>query len=465
MVKILFVIPKNKIIPPFKKISKKEFSEQSVFPIGVASLVSSLSVKNDVRIVDMNHQNDKIFLDIINSFEPDFIGISSSSFLFSNSIHDTANLCKQNSEAKIVVGGPHASTVPRLIINNPDIDFVISGEAELAFQKLVSGNSNADGLVFNKGGRIYSNQKKDFICDLDSLPYPSYDLFDVERYLKSKKQHSFCKNKRAVPVITSRGCPGRCTFCSAVKSMGRKWRARSPENIISELEYLKDKYNIKEILFEDDNLTLDKTRILKLFDEMVKRELDLNWNTPNGVHINTLDSEIIEAAQSAGCYHLKFGIESGSRKIQKSIGKIISIAHAKKIREICEDFGIITSAFIILGLPGENKETLRETINFLENVDFENVFFHIPLPIPGTEFFSYCRDKDLVRLDELGNISHYKIEEGIVDMMDEISRSWAGHVLIREMNLSHWNFSRGGYQLLIHPLNLLKSIGKISHMN
>jgi magnesium-protoporphyrin IX monomethyl ester (oxidative) cyclase len=456
--KVLLLTPRSEINSISGNLSEMLNPSTFVtFPIGLAYLTSSLiSSGHNVEFIDLNINSD--LDERLSKFDPDFIGINSVSSLSSHAVHKLVSICKEQSDAKIVVGGPHASAVPRMIMNNDKIDYVLIGEAEKTFSSLVSGKVPRDGICFRSDKRIEIIMKRNYTEVLDTLPYPMYSFFDMERYMSSRQQHQWSKNSRAIPIITSRGCPGNCIFCSIHASSGRSWRARSPSNVVNEIRLLVHNFGVREILFEDDNLTLDKQRMSNICDGIVSEGFDMEWSTPNGVNINTLDLDLIDKMHSSGCYHLKFGVESGSRKMQSKIGKLIDKSHVKRIKDKCDDLGILTTAFIVVGIFGEDEVTISETISFLEELDFENVSFYLPLPIPGTRLFSEYGKRELVSLNEFGDLTMCNFPDNMLELFSGASKRRRKHLFIREMNPFHWSTNLGRHSLLSHGFNLTESI-------
>jgi magnesium-protoporphyrin IX monomethyl ester (oxidative) cyclase len=234
-------------------------------------------------------------------------------------------------------------------------------------------------------GKIRKNSKREFIDDLDSLPFPAWHLLPIEKYIQVGQAHGSQKRKRYASMITSRGCPGRCVFCSIHSVWGYKWRARTPENVVSEIEKLVAEYNMREIHFEDDNLTLSKQRMAKICDLIVERGLDISWATPNGVAVQTLDLDILEKMKKSGCYHLSFGIESGDPYVlKKIIHKPLSLDKVKSVINWSKKLGIWTHGFFVIGFPGESPQSVQRTIDFSKETDIDSANFFIATPYPGT---------------------------------------------------------------------------------
>ena len=198
-------------------------------------------------------------------------------------------------------------------------------------------------------------------------------------------------------MITSRGCPGKCVFCSIHCVWGRGWRHRSAKSVVDEIEHLVKKYGVREIHFEDDNLTLKKERTLEFCRLIKKRKLDIKWTTPNGVAIWSLDEELLKTMKESGCYKLCFGIETGSAETQKFIRKNIDLERAKKIIRLANRIGIWTHAFFIVGFPYETEKSIKDTLDFAIKSDLDFASFFIATPYPQTDLYEVYKKENLIK--------------------------------------------------------------------
>lgn len=364
----------------------------------------------------------------VRDYSPDLVGISCPFSLMDKEMRSIAALAKEvNKDTKVVVGGAHPSCMTDIVISDHNIDFVVVGEGEKTFAQLLSVLSqNSDlnqvkGLIWKMGGKIIENERRDFIKNLDSLPFPAWHMFALEKYITLSQVHGSQKRKRYIPMTTSRGCPGRCIFCSIHAVWGHQWRQRSPENVVEEIKQLVSKYGITEIHFEDDNLTLSKLRIEKICDLIVEQHLDITWTTPNGVAVGTLDEEMLKKMKQSGCYQLNFGIESGDPYVQKNIiGKPINLEKLKKIIKYSKKIGIWTHGFFVIGFPGESEANIRLTAEFAKKSDLDSANFFIATPYPQTPLyylalsqgFIDCQDPSKLRtMSATMNTQFFKAEE------------------------------------------------------
>ena len=335
----------------------------------------------------------------IKAFSPDIVGISCSfSTLFEAVCEIARGIKEYDRDMKVCVGGAHPTAVPEEVLGREEIDFVVIGEGEVRFRQLLDalstreGLSSIDGLGYKEGGDIRITPPKDYIQDLDDIPFPARHLLDMEKYFEINRPHGVSTaGKRATTIITSRGCPANCIFCSIHGIWGRKFRARSPENVIREIEQLKEKYNIDELLFEDDNLTFDNKRAERIFDLMIEKGFNLYWKTPNGVALWRLTAELIAKMRKSGCYHLSFAIESGSEHVlHKIIRKPLDLKKVKPLIDAAKSNGILTEGFFVMGFPGETFEHMKESFKYALHVGLDKATFMIATPYPGTKLYEDC---------------------------------------------------------------------------
>lgn len=423
------------------------------YPLGLAYLGGMLEEGgHEVKIFDLAFEGyrkpkktmDEIFFGMeddkiiktVEDFCPDYIGISCSYTSQAEEAHRIANLIKDEFKTvKMVLGGAHASALPGLILKNKNIDYVVLGEGEHAFLNLVNRKPTG-GIAFRNDNKIII-RPPERIKDLNSLPFPAYHMLGIKKYLRLKKSHQRAKRSPFSPILTSRGCPNECFFCSIPNIFGRGWVARSAKNVVDEMELLYEKYGVREFQIEDDNFSINYERVERICNEIKKRGLDISWCTPHGLYINSLDGKIIKKMAETGFYSASFGIESGSMDIQKRIGKRISLEKCIDIVNSCKRENVVTFAFIIIGLPGETKRTLNETMNFLKRADFEKVHFYIPEPTPGSQLFDIYFKKGLVKLDYYGSVVSKKIPGEIWKFREAAEKEWSRHQIYRELNPFH----------------------------
>lgn len=360
----------------------------------------------------------------IHQFNPDVIGISCMFTPRFNNVAEIARMVKDiDSRIKVVVGGIHVSACPEESLKERAIDFVVLGEGEIPFYNLLkkldcrqTDFTDICGIAFCSNGKAILNSKQNFIDDLDMLPLPARDLLPMERYFEiNSGRDSLTRERRQTSMITSRGCPYNCTFCSAITFWGRNWRKRSAENVLEEIECLIRVYKIKEISFEDDNMSLDPVRLEQICQGIIKRNLKFRWNTPNGIAVHNLSRPLISLMKQSGCQRLNFGIESGDDYILNTIiRKNISLDKIRKVVGWCKEEGIITLGYFVLGMPGENPKTIRNTIEFAKSINLNEIGIFIATPFPGTELYRICKEKNYLKHDYNDILAEDEIENEIL---------------------------------------------------
>ncbi len=336
---------------------------------------------------------------IIERESPDIIGISCLFSCQAKNAHKVAEISRcVNKDIITVMGGAHPSALPQLVLTDPNVNIVVIGEGEATMSELIKilesktvhQLDEINGIAYrDDSGNIKINPSRSLITNLDIIPLPARHLLPMEEYFSAPAWHcKVIKHRRYTSMMSSRGCPGRCTFCSVHTVWRRVWRPRSPKNVVDEIEFLVEKYRIKEIHFEDDNITLDPKRTEAICNDIIDRGLDIYWTTPNGVRITTLDKSLLKLMKKSGCYRLHFGIEHGDSNFRDNIiKKSIPIDRSKEIIRWAEEIGIWTDGFFIIGMPGETKETVDKTIEFAKELNLSTASFFIASPYPGTELY------------------------------------------------------------------------------
>ena len=358
-------------------------------------------LENDYYRVGLS---EKKIISKIKESNPDIIGISCSFTIYEKDSFELANLIKKiNKKIIVVAGGAHTSANPHSVLKNKNIDIVVIGEGEKTFLSIIKNIKNKKKLQNIKGtaiklnGRIKINKQEEYIKNLDEIPFPARHLLPMKRYLKHPQNSIANMRRPTTEVITSRGCPFNCIFCSIHSVWGRKWRARSAKNVVDELESLYKKYDIREFRFFDDNISWDKKRMIDICNEIIKRKLDIKWDTPNGISLATLDWTVLKKMKQAGYYKTIICIESGCEKTLKFIRKPLTLNSAKKIINICNKLGIWTWSTFVIGFPDETREEIQKTIDFAKKSGLNFSSFYVAQPYPGTEMYDVFEKKGLIK--------------------------------------------------------------------
>lgn len=344
----------------------------------------------------------------IKTLSPDIVGINIPFSGWSITAFEVASITKEVDSAILtVLDGVHPSAKPEECLLNPNVDFVIIGEAENTWVELSNelerGKSHNNlkkikGIGFKNDG-IKITPPRPLIMDLDSLPFPARHLLPMNTYFEAVKETPLRGeiSKPWTTIVTSRGCPHSCIFCSAHLTRGRIWRGRSPENVVKEIEHLVNVYGIKQIDFHDDNLTLDQKRMEKICDLIIEKGLDFEWYTPNGVRADTLNENLLIKMKKAGCRRLYVAPESGVQQVvDKIIKKKLNLKAVENAVISSRKIGIKVACFFIIGIPGETKKDIETTIKFaykLKKLGADKFYFSFAMPLYGTELYEIAKLK------------------------------------------------------------------------
>lgn len=425
--KVLLINPRQSY--PIKLAS--EF--QSYFPVGLASLASSLeTIGVNVKIIDCLSYNkkkeydsivqfglsDEDLSDQVMKFQPDIVGITNPFSMFIDDALATAALIKKiDPHLPVIMGGLFPSIAPynrELLAPNKNVDILVVGEGEATIKELVenfdvekkifSALSNIRGILYRGDqGNIVETPRRPFIDNLDSIPIPAYHLIDFERmfsnpyYAKYRRRTGY----RCLPVHTSRGCPYTCNFCSVHTQVGYKYRNFSVEYVKKHLSLLKTQYGVSHVHFEDDNFTLDREHTKDLLNELV--DLQLTWDTPNGIRADSVDLEMAEVMSRSGAVSVSIAVESGNQDvIDKIIRKRLDLNKVVSAVEALSEFDIMTMTFFVIGFPGETEEHIRQTLRFAKylSAKYNTVSpIFVATPYIGTPLYRECIEKNLFVID------------------------------------------------------------------
>jgi anaerobic magnesium-protoporphyrin IX monomethyl ester cyclase len=310
-----------------------------------------------------------------------------------------------------VLSGLYPSARSEDSLMHPNIDFVVIGEAEYTMLELVgaleqrttANFKEIKGIGYIKNGETIITPPRPAIQDLDALPFPARHLLPMEEYFVAVKENPPRGEIRKpwTMMITSRGCPYNCIFCSIHVVMGKKWRGRSPENVIEEIENVVQTYHVKQIDFLDDNMTLNTKRMAAICDLIVKRGLDIEWYTPNGIRADTLDENLLRKMKASGCKKIRIAPESGvQRVVNKIIKKDLDLKKVENAVILSKKVGIKVGCFFIIGLIGETKEDIEATIKYaykLRKLGADSFYFSYATPLYGTELYEQAKQGGFIR--------------------------------------------------------------------
>ena len=390
------------LIKPFSWNSAKGLG----FPLSLGYLASSLlSAGEDVKVLDLQiaekEDYDGLLFRTLSDFEPELIGITCNSHerFFS---FDIARKVKSWKDAPVAMGGPHVTfTAEETLQHIKEIDIIVLREGEDVIvdvtKALKLGHSlqNIKGIAYRENGTIKKNPPRDFIEDLDRLPLPARELFDVDKY---DLYLPINDRPKAMHLLTSRGCPFACGFCSAKEMAGRKVRFSSPARIIKEMESIKIHYpQYKWLFFYDDHLTLIKSRVIKLCEEIIRSKLEFNWGCYG--RVDSIDEEVVDSMKEAGCKMISFGVESGSDAVLNLMGKQINAEMTERAVNIVKKRGLIARCSFIFGYPGERFKDSLSTIRLCRKLglDTDEIIWNFnPVIYPSTELFEGLKNNGYI---------------------------------------------------------------------
>ncbi len=389
--------------------------------LGLAYLSAFLKA-HDHRVEVYDHQitNNRASLEKqILGFKPDLIGVTAYSYSYLY-VREMIDLIKSISRAPLVVGGPHVSATQSEIVRSSPADFAVMAEGEYVLLELLealrAGGSDfgaIEGLIWRDGDQVKTNASRPFIKDVDALPYPDFEAFPLEKYQ--------CHQERLLPVISSRGCPYQCTFCSVKLSMGRLFRKRSPENFVGELEHWHAK-GWERFEFDDDCYTVDMKRVKKISDLILERGLKIHYDIYNGIRVDRVSPELLQGLKQSGCALVSYGLEAANPQVLDNIRKQVTLDQVRDAVTWTKEAGLQSSVNFILGHQGETLATARESIAFARSLPVDFVNFYNLVPYPGTESFNWVQQNGrfLVPEDKYLQSISYRDNEPIFET-DEFS--------------------------------------------
>jgi anaerobic magnesium-protoporphyrin IX monomethyl ester cyclase len=360
------------------------------FPLGLGYIAAYLRQQGHaVRMV--LSLTPEVLLDQLQTFKPELVGVSCMTPTFPQAVA-ICRLVKKHSNAATVLGGPHVTALKEEILQEQSVDYVVYGEGELTITELCQALEQSDrqvshiqGLVYRApDGTVKTNPPRALIKEVDSLPFPARDLVDMTRL----GTHKYIDVGRvSATMISSRGCPFKCAFCSSHITMGKIYRFRSAENVLAEIDELVDRYRVNHIAFEDDTFTLNRDRVETICRGLIQRNYDLTWYCLS--RVESMDPELARLMRQAGCRLVSFGIESGNPEILEKIHKKISLPAARQAIEACYQAGLRTQCTFILGFPFDTQQTMADTLHFAQELSPTIAIFFALVPYPGTEMFQY----------------------------------------------------------------------------
>jgi len=392
------------LVNPSSAVAYGKMKSPVQMHMGLAYIAAVLEKnKHNVDIMDIDAEgiNTEKFTELVKTRKYSIAGFTMTTPTFSSSVK-LAELVKRHSpQTKTVFGGIHPTIKPYEVADLECVDVVVKGEGEMALSEIaeyVEGGrelSTIKGIAYTKNGQVQESPPRLLIDDLDSIPFPARHLFKVKSYTYPDALYG-----DTAPIFTSRGCPGRCTFCNSRQIFETKVRVRSARNVVDEIEYLTNSLHVKEIHVWDDNFTTIKDRVFKIRDEIVKRKLKVKFAFPNGIRADFLNIDIMKALRDMGTYSIAVGVESGSQDVLDMAHKGVKLEKVEEIFALARKMKFETWAFFIIGLPGENTNTIEQTIDFSKKIDPDIAKYHILKPYPKTEVYDYLNSRGFILTED-----------------------------------------------------------------
>jgi anaerobic magnesium-protoporphyrin IX monomethyl ester cyclase len=371
----------------------KWLTQRPIQPMGLLYLAASLRrAGHHVQIIDgeVDRLENDTIAQMVAAERPTMLGITATTAQATQAFALARSVKAVSPDTFVVLGGAHASSLPVLSMEEaPALDAVVFGEGDLTILELVdrvrdrTSLAGVAGVAYRDGDQIVVNPGRELIADLDSLPFPAWDLIPMHKYIASTWFPN--KVKQYANIFTSRGCPYGCVFCGARKTWTRKFRARSAENIVAEIREIVDRYHIPNFFFSDDLFTLDRKRVVEVCTRLLELDLRITWTCLS--RVNTIDEDLLALMKRAGCCMISFGLESGSQAVLDKLHKGATVEQGRKAVEMTKAAGIKVFGSFMVGSPGDTAETVDETIRFIRSLDLDEVGLGVTTAYPGTELF------------------------------------------------------------------------------
>ena len=385
---VLLINPlrKNEIIGNNPSIIEEERGYNP--PLGLLYIAGYLEkyAKHNITVIDSQVEKlDYSSLESrVRSIRPDIVGITAMTMTMIDVIKTVDIVKSLDSNIKVILGGPHVHLFPEETIDLKGVDYLVLGEGEVTFKELLDSVNNKSrlrdipGLVFKDNGKIINTGVRPLIKNIDEVPFPARHMVSYKKYTSL-----LSKGNIVTTIFTSRGCPYKCTFCDR-PHLGKMFRARSPENVVQELEECV-KMGIDNFLFYDDTFSVNKKRVIDICKEIIKRKLNIDWDIRT--RVDNVNEEMLRLMKKAGCNGIHYGIETGSEKILKVLDKGITIEEANRIFELTRKYRIPTLAYFMIGNPTETIDDINTTFKVMKMLKPDYVHLTILTPFPGTKIY------------------------------------------------------------------------------
>ncbi|MBF0611563.1 MAG: radical SAM protein [Magnetococcales bacterium] len=379
-------------------------------PYSLCLLKGFLNGTYDAKVLDANFDDltEEQLVETLKRLNPPVVGMACISMEYHKVFQRTAQLVRQAlPHAPLIVGGVYATVLPEQVMSIQEIDYLVMGEGEYRLlavlnhiHKKEGDLSKVDGLALRQqDGSVKIQPVINYIEDLNVFPYPDFSDLDFAAYANVASRYRFFSYPRRFPstiMVSSRGCPFHCIFCSSSLISGNRIRFRSAEHVLGEIDRLVQDYGVKDIVFLDDNMSLDKRRFKKILQGLIDRNYDLTWKN-NNIAVYTLNDEILELMRKSGCHQLVLPLESGSLETLRYMKKPIrNLDHVRAVVKKAKELGFDTCGLFVIGFPNETWDMIRETVEFADSLRLDYSSFSIATPLPQTELLDIVREQNLL---------------------------------------------------------------------
>jgi radical SAM superfamily enzyme YgiQ (UPF0313 family) len=392
-------------------------SDRGFIHLGLGFIAASLEKKGHyVKILDMGIERGSIKRaeKIIRETAPDVAGVAALTPTYTTALKLAGIIKGIYPECTTVFGGNHACALTNDVLAEPVVDIVVRGEGEITMTEILdalkNGNSlsGIQGVSYKEKGGVIHNPDRPLIEDLDTLPSVPWHLFQVEKYTGN------INGKRAVGISASRGCPYSCVFCYRGPSAGKTIRCWSPERVLKEIQFVKEKYGIAGFHFWNDVFTHNKKWVHELCDLFIKEGLNIEWDCQT--RADQINEEVLRKMKQAGCTAIMLGVESGSEEVLKCVDKKLTKDQIREAFRMLHEIGFVTTATFTLGLPWDTRETIQETINFAKEINPDFGMFYLSTPFPGSPLWRMCEAQGIKLSKDWANFRIIPFEVDLENM-------------------------------------------------
>jgi radical SAM superfamily enzyme YgiQ (UPF0313 family) len=371
-------------------------SDRGFIHLGLGFIAASLENKgHEVEILDMGIESGSIKKagKIIRETAPDVAGIAALTPTYSTALMLAGIIKGIYPKCTTVFGGNHACALTNDVLAEPVVDIVVRGEGEITMVEILDALKNGgslsgiQGVSYKENGGVIHNPERPLIEDLDTLPPIPWHLFQVEKYTGN------INGKRAVGISAARGCPYNCVFCYRGPSAGKTIRHWSPERVLKEIKFVKEKYGISCFHFWNDVFTFNKNWAHSLCDLFIKENMNIEWDCQT--RADQINEEVLRKMKQAGCVAIMLGVESGSEEVLKSVDKKLTKDQIRGAFKMLHEIGFVTTATFTLGQPWDTRETIQETIDFAKEINPDFGMFYVSTPFPGSPLWRMCEERGI----------------------------------------------------------------------